>query len=93
MTVIEKAIQTGIMMTTERVGFGFDGAAETGGGNEAIVDIEVETSSSSAFIDVSGTDSNLSSGWGGRDILVGLEDENQGCGQSRRIALTASKWE
>jgi hypothetical protein len=66
------------MMTTESVGFGFDGAAETGGGNEAIVDIEVETSSSSVFIDVSGTDSILSSGWGERDILVRLEQEESG---------------
>jgi hypothetical protein len=93
MTVIEKAIQTGIMTATESVGFGFDGATETGGGNEDIVDIEVETSSSSAFIDVSGTDSILSSGLGERDILVRLKDENQGCGQSRRIALTTLKWE
>jgi hypothetical protein len=80
MTISEKATQMGKMMTTESVDFGLDGAdsEETGGGNEAIVDIEAETSS------VSGTDLILSSGWGERDIWVRLEEENQGCVQSRR---------
>lgn len=68
MTETDKAIQTGIMKTTETFGFGFEEGVETGGGK----DEDGVDSPSVSFIELSGTDSILSSEVGLRDMLVKL---------------------